>query len=208
MMFCLFSLPVYAGTPKDHEKYMEGEEYKAAFEQFTAGIEEAKERLTPDEYKALEKKSDEEIAASVIEDMEAGSSEESAYETAYYYVFEKISRQLRWDWLRKNTEDAQGFYRLKSDVFDGYMTLEKGEDGDYAVDISVMMKNNPEKEGMFYGPGTLSGAKMTASNDDVENAITITFEGETAKVVASQAFNEDSLSEGISLDGEYLREKK
>jgi hypothetical protein len=109
-----------AALPEKHEKYMKDESYKSAFEQFTMGMEEAKERLTPDEYKAFEKEGGELIASWVKHDMDDSEySESEAYQTAYWMRYEQISRELRWDWLRMNSEDAQGFYRLKSDTFEG-----------------------------------------------------------------------------------------
>jgi len=205
-----------AALPEKHEEYMKNEDYKGAFEQFTLGMEEAKDRLTPDEYERLEKEG-EKLIAGWVEQNDEGYEEAEAYGSAYWSRYEQISMELRWDWLRKNAEDAQGFYRLKSDAFDGYLTLEKGEeDGEYAVAIEVVMKNAPENSGSFEGPGKLSGgsrdaraSKMTAMHDDDENAVTITFDGETAKVDMSKAFKESGwLGAGVTLEGEYVREKK
>ena len=210
MAFCLAALPASAALPKNHKEYMKDEDYKNSFEQFAAGMKEAKERLTPDEYKALENVTGEAIAASVKEDAESGCSEAEAYETAFYVGGGYIENELRWDWLRKNAEDAQGFYRLKSGGFEGYMTLEKGDDeGEYAVNISVVMKQEPYNSGEFYGPGRLSGGGMAVYDSDDTNVITITFDGGTAKLASSREFKESGeLGEGVSIDGEYLREKK
>jgi hypothetical protein len=209
--------PSSAALPRGHEKYMKIESYKAAFEQYMAGVEEAKERLTPDEYGALEKENDEAIEESVKEDMESGTSEADAYETAYWMRYEQIGRELRWDWLRKNADDAQGFYRLKSDRYDGRMTLEKGDEEDeYAVEINVIMKKEPYNSGDFEGLGKLSSgpanakiSKMAVSDGDNPEVITITFDGETAKLTSSEAFMESGmLGAGVTIDGEYVREKK
>ena len=207
-----------AALPGNHEEYMKNESYKSAFDQFALGMEEAKDRFTPDEYEALEKEGDELIASWVKVDMEeSGYTEADAYETAYWTRYEQIGRELRWDWLRKNAEDAQGFYRLKNATFDGYLTLEKGDEDDlYAVEIEAVMKSDSQNSGHFSGPGKLSGGprdartgKMTVPTDDDDNAVTITFDGETAKVETSQAFKESGwLGAGVSLDGEYVREKK
>jgi hypothetical protein len=199
-----------AALPENHAEYLNNESYKAAFNQITLGMEEAKERLTPEEYKALEKEGEEVIAASVKDDMESGNSEAEAYETAYWMRYEQVSRELRWDWLRKNAEDAQGFYRLKSEHFDGYLTLEKGEEKDeYAVSVFVIMKKEPHNSGDFDGIGKLSGNKMTVSDGDDPEVITITFDGDTAKLASSKAFMESGmLGVGVTIDGEYVREKK
>ena len=198
-----------AATPEKHEEYMKDEDYKGAFEQFTLGMEEAKDRLTPGEYAALEKEGNK-LIAGWVELNEEGYSEVEAWVSAYWVRYEQISMELRRDWLRKNAEDAQGFYRLKSAAFDGYLALEKGdEDGEYAVEIEAVMKKDPENSGNFEGPGKLSGSKMIAMHDDDENAITITFDGETAKVEMSQAFKDSGwLGAGVTLEGEYVREKK
>ena len=201
---------VSAALPKDHADFMKDEDYKNAFEQFTLGMQEAKERLTPDEYKALEKSNDEEMATSVKEDMEYGSSEKEAYETAYSLGYEQTSRELKWDWLRKNAEDAQGFYKMQSDAFGGYMALSKGEeDGIYEVEISLQMNYEPYNSGYFYGFGNHSGSKMLVYDSDDENVITITFDSDIAKVTSTQAFKESGyLGHNVVLDADYLREKK
>ena len=210
MAFCLFASPLLAALPEKHQEYMKNESYKGAFEQFTAGMKEAKERFTPDEYANIEMGIYEVIAASIKEDMETGSSEADAYETAYLMGYKQVGNELRWDWLRKNAEDAQGFYRLKSDVFDGYMTLEKAEKkGIYAVNISLVMKKTPYNSGDFYGPGKLSGKKMIVPNDDDKNAVTILLDGESARVATTQTFKKSGvLGANVTLDGKYLREKK
>ena len=207
---CLFVSPAAADLPKDHAQYMKNEDYKEAFTQFTAVMKEAKDNFTPDEYKALEKEIGEQMAASVKEDMESGSSEAEAYETAFYMGNEQVGKELRWDWLRKNAEDAQGFYRLKSNALNGYMVLEKAEEnGEYAVDIYVAMIKEPFNEGSFYGPGKLSGNKMIAPNDDDANAVIITLDGDVAKIATSKTFKESgALGANVTIEGEYLRERK
>ena len=209
LAFCL-AAPASAALPEGHAEYMKNEGYENAFGQFTLGMQEAKERLSPDEYSALEKEGDEVIAGWVKEDMASGTSEENAYEAAYWARYEYVSLVLRWDWLKKNAEDAQGFYRFKSDAFDGYMTLEKGgEDGQYAVKIDVVMKNEPNNSGNFEGFGLLTDGLMTVSGADMEHALVIGFDGETANVATSAQFDEsDWLGEGVAIDGEYVREKK
>ena len=201
---------VSAALPKDHADFIKDEDYKTAFEQFTLGMEEAKERLTPGEYKALEKSSGDSMATSVKEDLENGYSEKEAYTTSYYVGYEVVNRELKWDWLRKNAEDAQGFYKLQSDAFGGYMALSKGEeDGLYEVEISLEMKYEPYNSGYFYGYGNLSGSKMPVYDSDDENVINITFDGEIAKVTSTQAFKDSGyLGHNVELDADYLREKK
>jgi hypothetical protein len=198
-----------AALPEKHEEYMKNEFYENNFNLFTAAMEEAKERLTPDEYERLEKEGNK-LIAGWVEQNDEGYSEVDAYGSAYYDRYEQVSRELKWDWLRKNAEDAQGFYRLKSDAFNGYLTLEKGdEDGEYAVEFDVVMKKGAENSGHFSGPGKLSGGKMAVPHDDIEDAITITFDGETAKANASKALMDSGwFGAGVTIDGEYLREKK
>jgi hypothetical protein len=71
------------------------------------------------------------------------------------------------------------------------------------------MKKEPYKSGDFDGLGKLLKGKMTISDDDGSNVITITFDGETAKLVSSKSFKESGwLGASVAIDGEYLREKK
>ena len=79
----------------------------------------------------------------------------------------------------------------------------------YAVEIDVTMKKDPSNSGYIYGPGQLSGNKMTMSHDEEDNAVTITFDGETAKITTSKALDDSGwFGAGVTIDGEYLREKK
>ena len=213
ILFCLVTFSVYpawAVLPENHEEYMDKESYKEAFEQFKAGMSEAIVRLTPDEYRILEKEGDEVIIASVKEDMKSGIPEADAYETAYWMRYEQVSKELRRDWLRKNAKGAQGFYKLRNSTFDGYMALEKGyEDNEYAVEIFVVMKTGPKNEANFYGLGKFSGGRMTVQYNDDDNAVTITFIGETAIVLTSRAFKERGWrGTNVIFDGEYLRERR
>ena len=207
----LCSVSASASLPGSHEEYLKNESYKSAFDQFTLGMEEAKDRLTPAEYETLEKEGEEVIASSVKEDMERGYSEADAYETAYWARYEQVNRELSWDWLRKNAKDAQGFYRLKSDIFSGYMTLETGdgeEEDVYAVEIYVIMKKEPRKSADFKGVGMFEDGKMTVS-DFYDDIAAITFDGETATVAASKALmDSDWFNADVTIDGEYVREKK
>ena len=203
--------PALGALPGNHEDYLKNESYKNAFDQFTLGMEEAKDRLAPDEYEVLKKEGDELIAFWIKADMEdSGYSEADAYETAYWMRYEQIGRELRHDWLRKNAEDAQGFYRLKSATFDGYLTLEKGdEDYLYAVEIEAAMRSGSQNSGHFKGSGKLSGSKMIVSHYDGENVAEIIFDGETAMVAASQILMDSGwFGAGVTIDGEYIREKR
>ena len=92
------------------------------------------------------------------------------------------------------------------------MTLEKGdEDGLYAVEIFVTMRRAPHNTGEIYGPGKFSGGKMTvtAPTGDDDSAVTITFDDETAKVETTEALKYGGwFGAGVTIDGEYVREKK
>ena len=211
--FCIAVSPALAALPKKHKEYLKNEYYKDAFETFTAAMEEIKEKFTPDEYKAFEKEIDEatavyEKAAAEVED----ALDADVYGEIYARIIDDlITEELRWDRLRKNAEGVQGFYRLKSSAFEGYMAVEKYEKGDkYGVEIRVTMKNEPRNSGYFEGDGKLSGGEILAYNvyeGNEEDVVTINFDGETAKVKANQAFKDGgALGAGVTIDGEYVRE--
>jgi hypothetical protein len=201
-----------AAIPKNHEKLMENEDYQYSYNRFQAAMSEAKERLDAGEYKALERENDEEIASSVKSDMESGSSETEAYSMAFDWRAEHIGNVLTWDWLRKNAKGAVGYYRLESGAFDGYMTVQEGdEEGMYAVLIHAIQKGGAENSGELELLGRLEGNKITLRPDDEkqDEAAEVTFDGEKARVTTSDAFKEGGwLGAGVFLDGEYVREKK
>jgi hypothetical protein len=211
MFGTLVGSPAFAFTPPEgHEKFLEDEDYKNQFERFTATMEEAKERLAPDEYKALEKETDKAMAQSVKEDMESGSSEAEAWSTAYIVGAESVGQELTFDWLRKNAKGVQGYYKLKSDAFDGYMTIQEGdEENFYAVYIFAIQERGASNSGEVEGGGKLDGGKILVDYGADEPAATVTFDGETATVATSEAFKASGwIGNGVTLDGEYAREKK
>ena len=62
LVLCLAASPSSAALPKNHEDFLKNEDYKNAFEEFAAVMAEAKERLSSDEYKAIEKENGEAIS--------------------------------------------------------------------------------------------------------------------------------------------------
>jgi hypothetical protein len=185
-----------AALPEKHAEYMKNESYKHAFDQFTLGMDEVKGRLTPDLYEFFEEDVHEAMAASVKESIESGYSEADAWETGFYMGYGLADRELKWDWLRKNAEDAQGLYTQISDLYDGYMTLEKGdEDGVYAFEIHMTEIRNPDISVGFKGVGELSGgprdartSKMIVSDADNPEAAVITFDNDTAEVALHEVY--------------------
>jgi len=204
--------PALAGAPKGHATFMENEDYQSAYEQFTAVMSEAKERLSPGEYGELEKENDETMAESVKEDIASETPEIEAWATAYQMRTVYVGNALTWDWLRKNAKGVQGFYALKSGSFDGYMTIQEGDDKNaYAVYIFAAQKGGAENNGELEGGGVLDGKKISVEygTDDSSATVTVAFDGETATVTTSDAFKESGwFGANVVIDGEYLREKK
>jgi hypothetical protein len=199
-------------TPKGHESFMADEDYKNQFEAFSLVEREAKERLTPQEFQALEKKIDESLAAEVKENMESESTEAAAWSTAYIVASESIGRELVFDYLRKNPTGVQGYYKLVSEAFDGYMTVQEGDtENSYAVYISVVPNGGSAYGGEVNGHGQLAGNKIPVDfgSDDKAATVEVSFDGDKAGVVTSEGFKSgDWVEKGIVLDGEYAREKK
>lgn len=212
-LLCLLLLSASAvcAMPANHAALMSDSEYKEAFEGYSATLQEAKERLNAQEFAALEKGAQEEMAASVKEDMDMGETEAAAWVTAYAVGCGRVNRELRWDWLRRNPEGIQGFYRIKSDAFDGWLAVEKGDEENlYAVEIYAIQKQEPYNSGELEGFGLLKGDTLEAvdKNND-ECPVHITFKGDTASITESGAFKESGwLGAGVSFDADYTREKK
>ena len=210
LAICLTAAQASAALPEGHEEFMKNEYYKNCFEAFSKVMNEAKEGFTQDEYKAFEKEVFDRISAyeKTASNVESVLGAE-VYGEIYARVIDNfITDELRWNKLRKNPEGAQGFYRLKSETFEGYMAVEKGyEDDYYGVEIYVL---NKEQSAYFEGLGKLSDGKMPAYyvyESDVEFIVTIDFEGDTAKAEANQAWKDMSKEDGDApIDGEYVRE--
>ena len=213
LAFCLAAVPASAALLKGHEEFMKNEYYKEAFEAFSEVMKEAKENFTPDEYKALEKKTDEAVSKyekSALE-VESELGAEVYGEIYNRMIDDFITEELRWNRLRKNSDGTQGFYRLKSNALEGYMAVEKagGDDENaYGVEIRVW---NDEQSVYFEGFGKLSDGKILAEyvyESDDEYVVTINFDDETAKAEANQAWKDRAKDDGdVPIDGEYLREK-
>ncbi|MDR0882918.1 MAG: hypothetical protein LBP55_10365 [Candidatus Adiutrix sp.] len=206
--------PGFAALPKDHAAYLKtSEDYQSAFEQFTKVMQEAKERLSAEDYNALEGENETAIAESVREDMASDAAEVDAYATAFGMRNAYVNQALTWDWLRQNAVGVQGFYRLKSGAFDGYLTVQEGEDkGVYAVYIFAAQKEGgAENNGELRAEGKLDVSKIRLNygNDDPSATIDLTFDGETAQVATSEAFKKSGwFGANVLIDGDYLREKK
>jgi hypothetical protein len=191
---------------------MKNDGYQYSFTRFTAAMEDAEDRLTPDEYQALEKENDEAMAESVKADMASGSSEVEAWDLAYLTRAEHVGDVLQWDWLMKNAEGVVGFYRLKSEAFDVSMLVEDADEkNEYAVHVYAARKTAPEDEGELKGLGRLEGARMRIDygGDDQAATVEVAFEGETAEIVTSDEFKRSGwFGADVIIDGEYLRERK
>jgi hypothetical protein len=197
--------------PKDHEKLLKDEDYQHQFKRFSATLNEAKSRLSPAKYAELEEKIDEEMAESVKEDMATGSTEVEARSIAYMVGIELVGHELTVDWFRENATGVQGYYKLKSDAFDGYMTVKQGdEENFYGVYLYAIQKGNAENSGEVDGVGKIEGKKILVDFGGEEGqTVTVNFDGETATVETSKEFKDSGwLGNGVVLDGKYVREKK
>ncbi|MDR0356156.1 MAG: hypothetical protein LBJ64_10565 [Deltaproteobacteria bacterium] len=204
--------PAWAATPKNHAEFMKNDVYKNSFAKFTATMDEAKSRLSPEEFQALEKENDKTMAESVQEDMAAGYSEVEAWDTAYTMISVHVGDVLVWDWLKKNAQGLIGYYRMNSSALDGYMTVEESdEENAYAIYIFAAQKTDAQNNGEIQGLGRLNGTQMRLDFGGEEQAETvdINFEGETATVATSAEFKNSGWFGGnVIIDGEYVREKK
>jgi hypothetical protein len=208
--FTAFSASAFT-PPANHEKLLKDEDYQRQFERFSAALEDAKDRLTPAEYAELEKQIDEGMAGSIEEDTESGFSEAEIWSIAYTVGAQSIDQELLFDWLRKNAVGVQGYYELKSGAFDGYMTVEQGdEENFYAVSLYAIQKGGAENSGQVEGGGKLEGKKISVDFGGEEGqTVIVNFDGETAVVETSEEFKDSGwLGSGVVLDGEYVREKK
>ncbi len=200
-----------SAEPANHARLMANGEYKEAFEAYSATLQEARTRLDAKDFAAVQKAVQAEMDASVKEDVASGTAEAEAWGAAYAVGRGSLNRELKWDWLRRHPEGVQGFYRMQSKAFDGWLAVEKGDTPDtYAVQIYAIQKNAPNNSGELEGFGKLKGKAMKAAdkNDD-KNPVNITFKGDAATIAEPKAFKESgALGNGVSFDGDYAREKK
>jgi hypothetical protein len=194
--------------PKDHAEWMKNEFYKESFERFAALVKEAEEKLGAEEYAAVER-ANEKAAKDTEEESNSGPDE---WGMAWNLRADDIGQVIAWDWLHKNAKGAQGYYALKDEFQDGYLTVRENDDGSgYAVTIFAIQKYEPQNSGEITGEGKLDGNKMTVDfgSEDPAATVTVTFDGETANVETSEAFHGSGwLGLNVYIDGEYAREKK
>ncbi|MBQ9452978.1 MAG: hypothetical protein IJU65_06775 [Desulfovibrio sp.] len=207
----LLATSAVCAEPANHAKLMTNSEYKQAFETYSATLQEARTCLDAKDFASVQKTVQAEMDDSVKEDVASGTAEVEAWSTAYSVGRESLNRELKWDWLRRHPEGIQGFYRMQSKAFDGWLTVEKGDKPDlYAVQIYAIQKNAPNNSGELDGFGKLTDHSMNAvdKNDD-QNPVSITFKGDTATIAEPKAFKESgALGAGVSFDGDFAREKK
>jgi hypothetical protein len=207
--------------PKDHAEMMKEDYYKKPFERFAALMEKAKEKLDSQDYAALEREYEEAVKVAERESVprpgldfskeEQFSLQLDAWEATWRMQSDRIDQIIKNDQLKRNAEGAQGFYRNASSG--GWMTVEEGEEKNvYVIMISATEEGGEpdmESTGVVTGSGKLEGKKMSIDYYDPDSKITVTFDGETAKVETSKAFKESVLSPWeYVMDGEYVREKK
>ncbi|MCR4665755.1 MAG: hypothetical protein K5657_00475 [Desulfovibrio sp.] len=209
--FVLFASSAVYAAPANHDALMADEEYKNAFESYTATLKEAEERLEAKDFADLKKSLEAAMTEQVKEDMASDTKESEAWESAYTIALERAKQEIKRDWLRRHPEGAQGFYRMQSKAFDGWLLVEKGDEPDlYAVEIYAIQKNAPNNSGELAGFGKLKGNVMSAvdKNDD-QNPVNITFKGDTATIAEPEAFKKSgALGAGVTFDGDFVREKK
>lgn len=201
--------------PANHDQLMKNEDYRSAYERYTAALAEARDRLTDEEYRALADGCEKAVAENAAESVKGGTDQAEAYAAEYWARNENISRELVWDYLRKNAEGVQGLYRFQSEGYDGYLTVQAADDpGVWAVEISAIMTGDSENSGEVQGLGRLDGNRMAVNYGDDEaekdgRTVDITFDGETARVATSEGFKRSGwLGHNVVIDGDYLREKK
>ncbi|MBR4742418.1 MAG: hypothetical protein IK079_05945 [Desulfovibrio sp.] len=207
----MFSASAASADPTNHAAFLKNNEYKEAFERYSATLKEAKNRLDAHDLALVMKEVEAAMNSSVKEDLASGTAEVEAWSSAFIIGRENLSRELTWDWLRRNPEGIQGFYRMKSKAFDGWLAVQKGDEPDlYAIQLYAIQKNSPYNSGELDGFGKLKDKTMSAvdKNDD-KNPITLIFHGETVTVTEPKAFKESgALGAGVSFDGTFEREKK
>ncbi len=207
----LLAASAVCAEPENHAAFMANGEYREAFDAYSATLREARSRLDPKDFAAVEKAVMAEVKDSAKADVSAGASEAEAWSAAYAAGSERLNREMKWDWLRRNPEGVQGFYRMRSKAFEGWLAVEKGDEPDlYAVQIFAVRKRAPRNIGELDGFGILTGNVMQAAyKHDDGNSVSITFTKDTATIAEPKAFKESGrLGAGVSFDGEFVREKK
>lgn len=213
---CIFLLLAFTGpawaAPENHAELLRDEDYKSGYEQYEKIMDEAKGRLSKEEFTKLKADCEASIAGDAAAGVKGGDSEAEAYSMAYGAANEHVNKELVFDWLRKNAIGIQGFYRFANNGFDGYMTVQEGSGpGIWAVSLFAIQKREPYNSGEVDGEGRPEGGGMAVNygSDDAAATVTVVFDGETARVETSAAFKESGwLGANVLIDGEYKRERK
>ena len=202
----LLTASAAAATPANHDALMTDGEYRKAFEAYSTTDQEAGKRLDAQDFAAVQKVVQAEMAEWAEMEISAGSSETEAWSNAYATGRDSLNSELMWDWLRRHPEGVQGFYRMQSKTFDGWMTVRKEKNADmYAVHIVASQKSTPFNSGELDGVGRLKDNSMqVADQSDEKNPVQIAFHGETATIVEPEAFKKSgALGSGVNTDTPY-----
>ena len=97
----LLTASAAAATPANHDALMTDGEYRKAFEAYSTTDQEAGKRLDAQDFAAVQKVVQAEMAEWAEMEISAGSSETEAWSNAYATGRDSLNSELMWDWLRR-----------------------------------------------------------------------------------------------------------
>lgn len=188
------------------------EDLREAEQSMRDTLAEAETLLTPEDYAQIKKIHDywaaSEAATNVRAYMDSGLSESEAWAMEIGGHADAVSQAVDVLQLRREGKGVEGVYEFGPNSGKSYqgMLLVRQMDDSYTVSVNVAKGSGAAASTCsFVGGGNLRGAVLNVNNEeDPDIALTITFEGPSARVEASGAANAEC-GHGMALDGVYVK---
>ncbi len=208
--------------PKGNDTFLANEEYKSTQDAFAAALAGAKTVLDKKSFDKLNKDLVGMVKQSAQNSIDSGQSPEDAWIGAYAEATTFALAEAKFEYLRKNTPKAQGYYNAENG-FDGYLLMQLNSNGNsYTVEFNLVQKGGAYNSGSLTATVTDGGKgkpmQIVVSDADKEsvdakdkNSVVgeILLKGDTATVSTTPEFkNSGMLGHGVRLDGKYTRVKK
>lgn len=204
--------PAWGLTDEEYRQLLaQSQEFREADEGLRGAWEEAKEKLTPGEFRRL----GEVQRAWLREGRDVGAGRRiregvpkaKAYADATMDQVVLINGEISRSFLRKNPKGAQGLYVLSrkgvSGVLEVYGTDDKGRELFVALEAKVRDGKGAARTVSFQGRGVLANGRASVVSDSIpKRELTLLFSGREVTVVTGPAFRDGG---GVVPDGVYVR---
>ena len=214
-------------SEEQHTRYWEKDKnYRVMYDLYDVALMNAYNLLEEAAFQALEKDNAAAVEKNAQSAAAAGKDEAAAYAFAYGRQILQINKLIAPE--LSGNDPLAGFYALRSDTLEGYMTAAKGgEDEPCELEFVVWSKAEPATFGrswarvaaltQSFSTSSVQNPKDLEQNDDANLQIAVVIEGGSATVKTTEAFRkggyvtagmgEEYAKSALDISGTYVFEK-